>query len=129
MIQLKISSGQMAGVVHDVRHFPFHIGRSARSDLRLEQPGVWDDHLTLDFDPAQGFVLTAHGEAIATVNGWPIQSVLLRNGDTIELGALKLGFWLGETAQSRLRGQEALIWIALAAVTIAEVGLLLWLLK
>lgn len=127
MVQLKISSGPQAGAVHHVSRFPFGIGRAAGSDLRLEEAGVWDHHLTLDFDPAQGFVLTAHDDAIATINGWPIQSALLRNGDTVELGSVKLRFWLGETRQSRLRVHEALVWTLLAVITALEVILLLWL--
>lgn len=127
MVQLNISSGPRAGSLHPVRHFPCSIGRAAGNDLRLEEAGVWDHHLTLDFDPAQGFVLTAHDQAIATINGWPIQSALLRNGDTIELGAVKLRFWLGETRQSRLRLHESLVWTLLAVVSTLEVVLLLWL--
>jgi pSer/pThr/pTyr-binding forkhead associated (FHA) protein len=129
MVLLKIANGSATGTAHPVRQFPFHIGRSPRADLRVEEAGVWDEHLTLDFDHAQGFVLTAHGQAIASVNGWPIQSVLLRNGDSIELGALKLRFWLGEVRQSRLRFHEALLWIALGLVTVLEVVLLLNLMK
>jgi pSer/pThr/pTyr-binding forkhead associated (FHA) protein len=129
MIQLKISSGKMAGVSHDVRHFPFHVGRAATADLRLEDDGVWDNHLVFEYDPAQGFIITAQGSALATVNGWPIQSVLLRNGDTIEIGSARLRFWIGEVKQSRLRFHEFLVWASLVAVTTAEVLLLLWLLK
>jgi pSer/pThr/pTyr-binding forkhead associated (FHA) protein len=129
MVQLHISTGTMAGVTHHVRHFPFSVGRTAGSGLRLEEPGVWDHHLTLDFDSAQGFVLTAYPQAIAHVNGWPIESVLLRNGDTIELGAVRLRFWIGEVKQSRLRVHENLVWAALALVTAAEIALLLGLLK
>jgi hypothetical protein len=129
MVQLKISSGPSAGAVHPVRHFPFGIGRAAGNDLRLEEAGVWDRHLTLDFDPAQGFVLTAHDNALATINGWPIQSALLRNGDSIELGSMKLRFWLGEVKQSRLRVHESLVWTSLALLTVLEVLLVLWLRK
>jgi pSer/pThr/pTyr-binding forkhead associated (FHA) protein len=127
MVQLNISSGPQAGTIHHVRHFPFGIGRGAGNDLRLEESGVWDHHLSLDFDPAQGFVLTAHENALATINGWPIQSALLRNGDTIELGSIKLRFWLGQTRQSRLRLHESLVWTSLGIITALEVVLYLWL--
>ena len=131
MIQLKISSGKMAGDTCVVRHFPFRIGRAAAADLRLEEAGVWDQHLQLDFDPAQGFVLSTHANALATVNGWPIhaQAVILRNGDTIEIGSAKIRFWIGETRQSALRLHENLVWATIAAVTLAQAGLICWLLK
>ncbi len=130
MIQLHISTGKTAGDHHVVRHFPFHIGRSAGSDLRLEESGVWDQHLQLDFDPAQGFVLNTQPSAIAHVNGWPISAaVILRNGDSIEIGSVKICFWLGETTQSRLRFHENLVWFTLSAVTAAQVGLICWLLQ
>lgn len=129
MIQLKILSGKMAGNVQVVRHFPFCIGRAVAADLRLEEPGVWEQHLALAFDPAQGFVLSTQTNALATVNGWPIQSVILRNGDTIEIGSLKIRFWIGETRQSALQIYEALVWATIAAVTLAQAGLIYWLLQ
>ena len=69
MIQLKILSGKMAGTETVARRFPFRIGRSQSADLRLEEDGVWDEHLELAFDAATGFVLTAHQDALAAVNG------------------------------------------------------------
>jgi len=120
----------MAGEPQLVRRFPFHIGRAAGSDLRLEEPGVWEQHLQLDFDPAQGFVLSPQPNAIAHVNGWPISaSVMLRNGDTIEIGSVKIRFWIGETKQSRLRFHENLVWGTLLAMTAGQIGLICWLLQ
>lgn len=130
MVQLHISNGRTADEHQVVRHFPFHIGRSSASDLRLEAAGVWEQHLQLDFDPAQGFVLSTQTSAIAHVNGWPIQAaVILRNGDSIEIGSVKIRFWLGETKQSRLRFHENLVWLTLGGLTVAQVGLICWLLQ
>ena len=124
MVLLKISSGKTAGQTHTVRQFPFCIGRSPAADLRLEADGVWDRHLELDFDPDQGFILTTQAGARAFVNGWQIQSVILRNGDSIELGSEKLRFWLGETKQSGLRFYESLVWVALIVITVCQAGLI-----
>jgi pSer/pThr/pTyr-binding forkhead associated (FHA) protein len=129
MIQLDICSGRMAGDSRVVRHFPFQIGRAPGASLRLEEDGVWDQHLELDYDPAQGFVLSRHAPALATVNGWPIDAVLLRNGDIIEIGSQKIRFWLGETRQSRLRLPGVLVWTALATVTALQAVLVRWLLN
>ena len=129
MVQLQISTGKMAGDIQVVRHFPFHIGRAAAADLRLEEAGVWDQHLELGFDPAQGFILTTHPPALAAVNGWPIESVILRNGDSIELGSQKIRFWIGTTKQSALHIPENLVWATIAAITAAQIALILWLLR
>jgi pSer/pThr/pTyr-binding forkhead associated (FHA) protein len=129
MVQLKICSGKMAGNTQVVRHFPFRIGRSRAAHLRVEEDGVWDEHLELDFDPAQGFILSTPENAIASVNGWPIQAVILRNGDLIEIGALKIRFWLGETRQAGLRLQEWLPWITLLAICALQAALIYWLMK
>ena len=55
MVQLQILSGKQAGALWVARRFPVHVGRAADNDLQLEEDGVWDEHLQLDFDPAEGF--------------------------------------------------------------------------
>jgi pSer/pThr/pTyr-binding forkhead associated (FHA) protein len=128
MVQLKVLSGKMAGTEMVARHFPFRIGRAATADFRLEEDGVWDEHLELTFDRTSGFILRTQPNALASVNGEPIQETALRNGDAIEVGAHKIRFWLGETRQSSLRIREGLTWIGLFLVTAAQIGLIYWLL-
>src|SRR2546421_6766055 len=99
MVQLKILSGQKAGSIFKARRFPVRIGRSAKADLQLEEPGVWEQHLRLELNRAQGFVLVAEPNALVTVNSQPLQQVVLRNGDVIQIGSLKIRFWLGELRQ------------------------------
>ena len=96
MVQLRILSGKKAGTNWDARRFPVRIGRSAANDLPLEENGIWDEHFELTFDRAEGFVLTACPDALVTVNHEPAQTVRLRNGDSIEVGAVRMRFWLGE---------------------------------
>ena len=115
MVQFKIISGKMAGSERITRHFPFRIGRAAGADLRLED-GVWDQHLELAFDSTAGFVLTVHPDARAAINGEPFREAVLRNGDTIEIGALKFHFWLGETRQASPRLREWLTWSAFVLI-------------
>ena len=119
----------MAGTVEVARHFPFRIGRSSAADLRVEEDGVWDDHLELAFDSQAGFVLTAQPNALAAINGQPFQEAVLRNGDCIEIGALKIRFWLGETRQASLRLREWATWTGLVLITAAQVGLIYWLVR
>lgn len=116
MVQFKIVSGKMAGTEHVARHFPFRIGRSPSSDLRLEDAGVWDEHLKLAFHSINGFILIVRPNALATINGQAFQEAVLRNGDSIEIGALKIRFWLGETRQSQLRLREWLTWVGFAVI-------------
>ncbi|HWV99864.1 MAG TPA: FHA domain-containing protein [Candidatus Acidoferrum sp.] len=130
MVQLKILSGKKAGAVWTARRFPVRIGRSANADLCLEEDGIWDRHLLLQFRRADGFVLTTEPNALATVNGESIQAAaVLRNGDSIELGALKLQFWLSETRQFGLGLRETLTWVGIALVGLGQVGLIYWLLR
>ncbi|HKI70288.1 MAG TPA: FHA domain-containing protein [Verrucomicrobiae bacterium] len=129
MVRLKIVSGKKAGASWVARRFPVHIGRSVGADLQLEDDGIWDDHLRIDFLSAEGFVLGAHADALATVNGQPVQSAVLHNGDVIEIGAAKIRFWLGEVRQRRFRLRESFTWAIVVAVTAAQIALVYWLLR
>jgi pSer/pThr/pTyr-binding forkhead associated (FHA) protein len=128
MIQLKVLSGKKAGTIWVARRFPVRIGRSAGADLQLEEDGVWDDHLQLDFNPAEGIVLSAQPDALVSVNGQPVRQAVLRNGDAIEIGSLRMQFWLSETRQTGLRFREELTWAGIAAISLSQVGLIYWLL-
>jgi FHA domain len=124
MVQLEILSGKMAGVKQDARHFPFLVGRSASAHLRLEEDGVWDEHLKLAFDPAAGFVMSVPSAALVTVNGKSCREAVLRNGDELALGALRLRFWLGAPRQRSLRVREWLTWTAFGLITAAQLVLI-----
>jgi len=129
MLQLSILSGKTAGTVWVARRFPVRIGRCAGCDLRLEGNGVWDGHLHVQFEPTKGFVLETTPNALATINGQPLQRTVLRNGDLIEIGSVKMQFCLSETRQTGLRLREALTWAAIACISLGQIGLIYWLLK
>jgi len=129
MIQLHILSGKKAGAKSVARHFPFRIGRAAQNDLRLEDDGIWDQHLTLDFQRNEGFKLAAAPEAITAVNGQSIQMTTLRNGDIITLGSAKIQFWLAAAQQRGLRVREGLVWALLATVALGQFVLIYWFLR
>jgi pSer/pThr/pTyr-binding forkhead associated (FHA) protein len=128
MVQIEILSGKKAGSFWDARRFPVRIGRSANSDLQLEEPGVWDNHLQLSLDPGKGFLLETQANALANINGERRESAALRSGDIIEIGSVKLQFWLSEARQRGLKVREALVWVVIAAVCFAQVALVYWLL-
>jgi hypothetical protein len=128
MVQLKVLSGRKAGTTWVARRFPVRIGRSAAADLQLEEEGVWDQHLQLDFKRTEGIVLSALPNTLVTVNGQPVHHTVLRNGDSIDIGSLRMRFWLSETRQVGLRFREGLTWAGIAAICLGQVGLIYWLL-
>jgi pSer/pThr/pTyr-binding forkhead associated (FHA) protein len=129
MIQFNILSGKKAGARAAARHFPFCIGRAAANDLQLEDDGVWDRHLTLEFRKSEGFALTVDSNAIATVNGENVQTKILRNGDLIMLGSAKIQFWLAPARQRGLRIREGFVWALIVLVTLGQLGLIYWLIR
>jgi pSer/pThr/pTyr-binding forkhead associated (FHA) protein len=129
MIQFNILSGKKAGTRTVARHFPFRIGRAVGNELQLEDDGVWDQHLTVEFNPQSGFNLTTAPEALATVNGVTVQTMVLRNGDTITTGSVKIQFWLAAARQSSLRLRENFVWALLGLVTLGQFALLYWLVR
>jgi pSer/pThr/pTyr-binding forkhead associated (FHA) protein len=128
MFQFKILSGKKAGATCVARRFPVLVGRSAQCDVRFEEPGVWDKHFQVTLNPAAGFVLETQPDALVTANGQPVQRTALRNGDTIEIGELKVQFWVGEAQQRGLRASECIVWTTVAAVLVGQVALVYWLL-
>jgi predicted component of type VI protein secretion system len=128
MIQLEVLSGKKAGSRMVVRRFPFRVGRVAGNDLQLDDGGVWDRHLAIEFQTG-GFNLAVEPNALVAVNGAPFQNQILRNGDIITLGSAKLQFWLAAARQRDLRPRELFVWTLVAVVTAAQVALIYWLLQ
>lgn len=112
------------------RHFPVRIGRSTRSDIQLEDPAVWDEHVEVQLGPENDFIVAAHLHAPATINGDTIsQSHSLRNGDVLGIGSVKLQFWLPDPGQRGLSFREWLTWIGIAMICAGQVALIYWLLS
>jgi pSer/pThr/pTyr-binding forkhead associated (FHA) protein len=128
-LQLSILSGSKAGATFVARHFPVRIGRSPSADLQFEEDGVWNEHLVIDFNSTQGFMIQASPDALVSLNGQAVQQSQLRNGDVLEFGALKLQFWLAETPQRGLGWREGLTWAGILAVCLGQVALIYWLLQ
>jgi pSer/pThr/pTyr-binding forkhead associated (FHA) protein len=129
MIQLRILSGETAGDIQVVRRFPFRIGRSPENDLKLEAAGVWDRHLTLEFEKSEGVILSTAPDAFAAVNEHPAASARLRNGDIISFGSAKIQFWLAAPRQHGLRLREFSVWLLITAITAFQFVLIYRLLK
>ena len=129
MIQLRILSGKMAGDSQVVRRFPFRIGRAAENDLILDEPGVWDRHLTLEFQKKEGFILNTAPETFVAINDESQTSARLHNGDIVSFGSAKLQFWLAAPRQRGLLFRELCVWLLLVTVTAFQFALIYRLLK
>ena len=125
MVRLHILSGSMAGVQWTARHLPVRVGRAGDNDLALTDQGVWERHVTLTADASGAISLRAEGDALMTVNQKSVRSHELRVGDEIEIGAVRLQFWLAPPGRRRLGWREAAVWALLGAVVAAEIWLLL----
>jgi pSer/pThr/pTyr-binding forkhead associated (FHA) protein len=129
MIQLNILSGKTAGAQLAARRFPFRIGRAEGNDLKLEDDGVWERHLVLEFQKGEGFKLATSANALATVNGEPVLEKILHNGDIITIGSARLQFWLAVAQQRGLGLRENFAWALLIFVTLGQFILIFWLLR
>lgn len=129
MVQLRILQGKRAGFSKVIQRFPCRMGRAPDADIRLEDDGVWNQHLELNLDEAEGFTLTRLPQTLASVNGQNFQKILLRNGDLIEIGLLKIQFWLSDCQQINLGPRELFTWLFLAATAALQVGLVFWLMQ
>jgi predicted component of type VI protein secretion system len=129
VIQLEVLSGKPATRDVVVRQFPFLIGRGAAAHLRLEEGGVWERHVQIDFLRGEGFTFAAQSEALTLINGEPRQQGLLRNGDVIGLGSARVRFWLARSPQKTLGLRETLTWLAFFALFTAQAALIAWLFR
>jgi len=124
VIRFRILNGKQAGTEIPATVFPFGIGRTGTAGLSLDEPGVWDRHCEVLFQPADGFLLRVLGSALASLNGVQIQQAPLRNGDLIELGSVQLRFWMAPTSQSSQSWVEYAVWGALGLLSVAQLILI-----
>jgi pSer/pThr/pTyr-binding forkhead associated (FHA) protein len=127
MVLLRILAGPQAGQQIVARQLPVRIGRASVAHLRLQAEGVWDDHCQILQEGPGGLSVLATSEALVLVNGEPIHRARLRNGDLLEVGAIKLQFGLSPAAQLPLWGRELFGWLLVAGATAAQGSLLVWL--
>ncbi len=124
MIAFHILNGSQAGTQWVACRLPFRIGRSPEDELQIEDPGVWDHHLRVELREGRHVALVAAPEALTTVNGQPAQDAILRSGDIIDLGSLRLQFGLSPTTHRSLRLRESITWVALALLSLGQVALI-----
>ena len=123
MVQIQFLNGAKAGTRWVACRLPFSVGRSAQDDLRLQADGVWERHARVELRDRRRAVLTSSAQALTSVNGHPIQEAVLRNGDILQIGSVQLQFSLSPVAHRGLRVREALTWIGIALMALAQVAL------
>ncbi|MCU0787885.1 MAG: FHA domain-containing protein [Verrucomicrobia bacterium] len=127
MVELRILEGTQAGGRRSIRHFPARLGRNPHCDLVLDDPGVWDEHVEIAYDSASGFYMTPLSEGAVIVNQHPVESAVLKNGDTLTLGGAVVQFWIAPAGQRQFRIMEWSLWIGLIALSAGQVALIRWL--
>ena len=127
VVYFQILNGKTAGTSWTARRLPVRIGRAPGSDLCLDDPGVWDEHLEVALGPEDSFEVSVCGSALALLNGTPMRKAVLRSGDVLHLGATELRFGLSPAAQRSLRLRELLTWLALVALCLGQVALIYFL--
>jgi hypothetical protein len=127
MVRLEVLSGKKAGAKWVARRFPVRLGRSDRADFQSDEAGVWDHHAEISSSPTEGWSVQAGADALLSVNGKPVERAVLRNGDVLDLGSLKLRFWLADARQKGLALREGLVWAGLIVVVLGQAALLYWL--
>jgi hypothetical protein len=124
VVQLQFLNGAKAGTRWVACRLPFQVGRSAQDELRAEDDGVWEHHCRMELRDDHRIALVAADEPLTTVNGQSLKEAILRNGDTIELGSLRLQFSLSPTKHRGLRFRESMTWMGLAVLALAQVALI-----
>jgi pSer/pThr/pTyr-binding forkhead associated (FHA) protein len=129
VVQLDILAGKKAGATVVARRFPFQIGRAAGSGLVLDDSGVFDRHATLTVHRRESIALSLEPGALANVNGDPIQTAALKNGDVIQLGGATVRFTIAAARQRSQRWREVAIWIGLGLICATQVAIIYLLLE
>jgi predicted component of type VI protein secretion system len=126
VVRLQFLSGRESGNSLVARRFPFTIGRATQADLSLPEPGVWEEHLSIELQRPAGFVLRVRPSATVLVNGRTVTEERLHNGDLIQVGPVRLRFSLSEMMQKSWRPREVLTWCSLVGVCLLQLALVYW---
>jgi hypothetical protein len=107
-----------------LERLPATLGRSARSAVVLDAPGLWDEHLRLAALPDGTIEAAVKPPAVATLDGAPLGSAALRPGHELRCGGLTLRITLGPAQPRSAPFSGRLLWLVLAAVTALQAVLL-----
>ncbi len=74
-------------------------------------------------------VLEAEPDALVSVNGTPVKNTILRNGDVITIGALKIRFNFAPVRQASLAVREWGAWISMGLLCLGQIALVYWMIS
>ncbi|MEC9046636.1 MAG: FHA domain-containing serine/threonine-protein kinase [Planctomycetota bacterium] len=98
-MRLTVETGPLAGTSVPLdRDAPTLIGCGDESSVRIQEPGVLEQHATVKALKGQGFGIKAHGPV--RVNGAEVQASKLTDGDVIEIGTTRIAY--GEVQDDRM---------------------------
>ena len=124
VIQLQVLNGRQASTTFTTGCLPVELGRGNACQFRIEDDGVWDQHLIFSVAPPNQIQFLSTPGAFTAVNGQRLVNGILRNGDLIEIGGVQLRFGFAPVRQYSLTWREMLTWLALAALTLGQVALI-----
>lgn len=110
MVRLDVSSAGETPATHLLRQFPCVVGRGSDCGLRVAASGVWERHAEIDLKGDAGFAVRAVGDGVVVLNGVAVKDARIRNGDQIEMGGLKIRFWLAPVRARPHRGGDIVFW-------------------
>ncbi len=125
LAQLTILNGKQARQTVTLPEGALMIGRASDCQLHMVEKGVWERHVQIRLRPEEGFFLHPLPPASTLVNSEPVLAPrLLRNGDVLDVGEVKLRFWLGPVQQESLSHRETFFWMLLVALFAAQLWLI-----
>ncbi len=119
MFLITLLSGRLAGRFVEIRSLPFRVGRAAENDMILEEKGVRALHVEF-IREGNACLLKCQESASMILNGQTSTEAVLRNGDYIEIGSVKLRFDLAPVVLLDLRGREMVVWAFVVAVFLVQ---------
>ena len=124
MLQIRVC-GASGILEYVVKKLPFIIGKGPSTDLRIESPGIWDQHLVIDLDRSTSkYVVETCNESLLTINHEAVTRAFLRNGDSLRIGACELVVGLSPTVQRANSLQELSGWGLITSIILVETALL-----
>lgn len=126
MVELSVLSGPDRGRVLTVGTLPAVVGRAGSGVTHLSGPGVWDRHFELRESVDGRVVLRVLGEARVCVGAEAVSEHVLRNGDEMEVGSLRMRFGLSRPGSRSLVGREVGFWWVCGVLMVVEGLLMGW---
>jgi predicted component of type VI protein secretion system len=123
MVQLQVLSGKQTGALFQAARFPLKVGRAGESHLALDDPGVWPRHFRIEWLP-EGLILEVEPDALLNLNDAPVRRAVLRNGDVLTAGAVRIRFGLSPVRASSPAVVEWMTWIGLSALCLGQVAII-----